>query len=255
MNNNRIVAFITKMEAKTIRQLEKKQQKHKTTKTIVYFKGEKCKPFIDNGFKKEGQISGYYNGVKASMLAKYYDNNRSITHSDESNLQTVLEKKISKSPIDIPKEYTIESLKLDDVSSLVSLYKKVFERYPSNIFDESYLQESINDDYFFIVAKYEGEIVSAASALINPFKSAEITDCATDPTHRGKQLLTAIINELEKTLRQKGIYHSYSLTRALSIGMNMTIKRMGYTYEGTLINNCEISTGYEDMNIWTKHHK
>nr|WP_315989693.1 hypothetical protein [Desulforamulus aquiferis] len=34
--------------------------------------------------------------------------------------------------------------------------------------------------------------------------------------------------------------------------MNLVLHRLGYTFRGTLVNNCHIGGSYEDMNIWVR---
>lgn len=53
-------------------------------------------------------------------------------------------------------------------------------------------------------------------------------------------------------MKEKGIPHLFSLTRAVSTGMNMVIAKLGFEYKGRLIQNSQISGDFEDMNIWVK---
>jgi len=64
--------------------------------------------------------------------------------------------------------------------------------------------------------------------------------------------MSHLFKAIEQHLRKKEIFYLFSLTRALSYGMNITVAREGYKYMGRLKNNCIISTGFEDMNIWVK---
>ena len=59
----------------------------------------------------------------------------------------------------------------------------------------------MNEGTVFFIYKYEGKIVSAASAEMNHFyHNAEITDCATLPEHRKFGLLKQLILKLEEEL-------------------------------------------------------
>jgi hypothetical protein len=58
---------------------------------------------------------------------------------------------------------------------------------------------------------------------------------------------------LEDYLIKNGIFSIFTLTRASSPGMNIIPAKHGYQYTGTMTNNCKISTGFEDINIWTKY--
>jgi beta-lysine N6-acetyltransferase len=67
--------------------------------------------------------------------------------------------------------------------------------------------------------------------------------------------LSSLIFSLENELKQEGFYTLYSLSRAVNVGINMVLSKHGYNYTGRLIDNCNISRGYEDMNIWVKEIK
>jgi putative beta-lysine N-acetyltransferase len=101
---------------------------------------------------------------------------------------------------------------------------------------------------------YQGKIVSAASAEINSFyKNAELTDCATLAEHRKFGLMKMILQELEKDLKNNGIFCAYSIARALSFGMNAALFQLGYSYRGRFMNNCYIYDKLENMNMWVKN--
>ncbi|MFW5803052.1 MAG: hypothetical protein ACOCWJ_03955 [Verrucomicrobiota bacterium] len=53
-------------------------------------------------------------------------------------------------------------------------------------------------------------------------------------------------------MTQRGLRTAYTIARALSPGMNITVARCGYTFAGTLTNNTNISGQIESMNIWHK---
>ena len=253
--NCRIVAYLPERDETVIDQLNTLQKQANTTKTICYIKITEVPFFTVRGFIVEGMVSGFFCGEVAAVVSQFFSIDRQLSQQVDEQIRVAAIVKADNQRISevlIKNDYTIEHFQKEDIEGLATLYKRVFEKYPTNVFDKSYLLNCMSESYFFVVAKYKGEIVSAASALINDYQSAEITDCATDPAHRGNQLLHGIIIEIEKLLRTKQIYHAYSLTRALSIGMNVTIKRFGYEFEGKLVNNCIISTGFEDMNIWSK---
>ncbi|MGO4888650.1 putative beta-lysine N-acetyltransferase [Anaerobacillus sp. MEB173] len=253
--NERIVAYVIEAPETEIFQLKTLQQQHMPGKTIVYTLPGYVKYFQKEKYQLEGQIQGFFNGQDGMIVSKFHQQERKVDNDlsqRERIIQIALADKKKYSISTTATGYTIERIQQKDIAQLSALYRTVFERYPTNIFDAKYIEKSMNDDYFFVVAKQNDQIVCAASAMVNPYNSAEITDCATDPSHRGKNLLAPVIVEIEKQLQGRHVHHYYSLTRALSVGMNVTIKRLGYHYEGTLVKNCVISTGFEDMNIWVK---
>ncbi|MDE5412796.1 putative beta-lysine N-acetyltransferase [Alkalihalobacterium chitinilyticum] len=253
--NDRIVAYFPLARKEELAQLVQLQQQHQPSKTIVYVTKEYVDHFVQQGYESEGQIPGFFYGFDSYIVSQYKGKERKTSKQvrEQADIMSTVQQtknRIVLSPLE--GQYSLHLASHNDVKGLVQLYRKVFEKYPTMIFDQDYVGKMMTDDYFFVVIKDQNKIVSAASAMINEYKSAEITDCATDPDYRGKQFLLHIITRLEKELFNRGVYCAYSLTRALSPGMNVTIKRLGYEYGGKLVNNCIISTGFEDMCIWSK---
>ena len=52
---------------------------------------------------------------------------------------------------------------------------------------------------------------------------------------------------------RKGFSTTYTIARSLSLGMNLTFAKGGYSFAGTLVNNTQISGQIESMNVWYKH--
>ncbi|OPZ80752.1 MAG: N-acetyltransferase YodP [bacterium ADurb.Bin429] len=48
----------------------------------------------------------------------------------------------------------------------------------------------------------------------------------------------------------RGLRSLFTLARATSVGINTAFSRLGYTYNGRLVNNCHIAGDWEDMNLW-----
>lgn len=254
--NNRIVAFLPDLaKSDDFSHIQNVFREESLGKLIIHVL-EPDKDILKHAdFRLEGELSGFFNGNKAFVYTKYGEKEREISTSKTEN-ENVLSI-VHKDNKDLTQlqlaNFKIELVEEEDLEDLVNLFKVVFQVYPTDIFNPNYLRKVMFENYTFMLAKTkDGEIVGVASAMDSGYGSAEITDCAVHPDYRGNQLLHGIILGLEKELVNQGIYHAYSLTRAKSVGMNMTVKRLGYHYEGTLINNCIISTGFEDMNIWTK---
>ncbi|WLR49683.1 putative beta-lysine N-acetyltransferase [Bacillus tianshenii] len=254
--NERIIGFILEISEDTLARLSQLQTEHKPSKVIIFTPTEQVSSFIKEGFQLEGRMDGFFYGKDAFILTKYLGPSRAVSQYVQQNNDVmkvvdsdtkVIEKKAMNSA------FTIHQATASDAPGLAALYKKVFKVYPTNVHDPQYLIEEMGSNYLFVVMKDGEQVISAASAFIRPeYKCAEITDCATDPDYRGQSLLPPIVIKLEELLAEKGVGMAYSLTRAQSYGMNLTVKRLGYTYQGCLVNNCIISSGFEDMNIWTK---
>ena len=118
---------------------------------------------------------------------------------------------------------------------------------------ESYLLKTMYSNVLYLLVEKQGKIVSLASAEMDSENgSAEITDCLTVSSERGKGLIKELIVALEKELLARNFLSSYTLCRASSYGINTAFSSLGYAYTGRLVNNCRIGRGFEDMNIWCK---
>lgn len=256
-HNSRIIGYICHADQTVLAKLAQLQESNSTTKTIIYTTEAHAPLFEQNGYHQEGVIEKFFLGRDAVICSRFYSESRSISTEPEKKeeiVQIVLADR--KTPAELPQQphYPLKVADTGDTAQLADLYRRVFAYYPTNVFDPQYLAEQMGENYFFIVAKDGPDIISAASAVIKPeFNCAEITDCATLPEYRGQQLTYSIIRELEHHLKRRQIRCLFSLTRAISIGMNMTVHRLGYTYRGRMVNNCMIYSGLEDMNIWTKY--
>lgn len=63
---------------------------------------------------------------------------------------------------------------------MVKLFSTVFSTYPSPVYDEEFLKETMNEKVLYKVAVYDGKIIGIASADMDKENlNAEITDCAT----------------------------------------------------------------------------
>lgn len=226
-------------------------------KSIVYTLKKHKNYFEKQGYEYEGKITGYFLGEDAYLLSKFLKVTRKL--STGNNREKILaiakkdEKKLVDLKIDSEKYHIIPLIDPKYITQLSQLYKKVFKYYPVDIFNPNYIAEKMKDNALYVIALHNEKIVAAGSAIIDwKYGCAEISDCVTDPDFRGNNLMAHVITKIEEQLFSKQIRTLYSLTRTESFGMNINISRLGYEYEGTLINNCKIYSGFEDMNIWTK---
>lgn len=211
---------------------------------------------LTQGFVYEAMIDQYYLGSDCYFLVKYFSDERrnsgNWVKEDQiiSGVRSLSKQEKLQNP---PKEYVLCKAEESDANLLADLYRYVFEVYPTPMNDPIYIKKCMNEGTIFFIYKYEGKIVSAASAEMNHFyKNAEITDCATLPEYRQFGLLKQLILNLEKELLAQRVYCVYSIARALSFGMNAALHQLGYEYRGRLANNCYIFAELEDMNMWVK---
>jgi putative beta-lysine N-acetyltransferase len=249
----------------------------KVGKIIVYASLENIKELETCGYIEEGIISGYYAGKKdCHILSSYLESSRGVSSNKEKedqitkncltkvgiarrkpNKQDDHRKKesigIRKEGIGFPKEYSIKPAVQADASLMAMLYRQEFKFYPAPLHMESYLLKTMDSNVLYFLAEKQGKILSLASAEMDPInKCAEVTDCLTISSERGRGLMKELIKALEKELSNRGFRSSYTLCRASSSGINSAFASLGYAYTGRLINNCKIGNGFEDINIWCK---
>lgn len=226
------------------------------TKVIVYGKKDDVPAWIEAGYALEGSIDGFNKGITAHMLTSYLTEERATSVAPElaeEILALSLAKAAKGEEKPLPSGYALREASEEDAEELARLYALVFATYPTPMDDPAFIRKTMLEGTVYFVVEYEGSIACAASAEVTErMGSAEMTDCATHPDHAGKGLLQPLFIALERRMEEAGIYYLYSLTRAQSAGMNVTVAKMGYEYRGRLINNCTIFSGYEDMNIWVK---
>ena len=210
--------------------------------------------FIGLGFIIEGKIKYYFRGKDAICLSYFVDYERSINkYRSKENL--IIKKCLESEKIYRKNEndFIVRRATNQDIDEIISLFSNVFSTYPSPVYDRDFLEKSMNSNVLYKVAVKDGKILGIASAEINiEHLNAEITDCATYPKYRGLGVLSSIIDELEKELKDRGILCLYSLSRAINPSINYVFKKHNYHFGGRLINNCNICGDFEDMNIWVK---
>jgi hypothetical protein len=128
--------------------------------------------------------------------------------------------------------------------------------------EAEYIAFMMYNNVYFTVCEYQDEIVSACSASVLPdFNCAEMTDCATLPEHRKKNLLSQQYGLIIEKMKEKGIQTLFCYARTLSIGMNIVNAKHMFTYGGCMKNNSNIQERYNNndakhslanMNIWYK---
>lgn len=231
-------------------------QENQFTKIFVKARKEHWQTFLSCGYMLEGIFKGYFNGSDAYSMALYLSEERrnsSYWMEEDQILRQILSISNRKSDKALPDAYEMRMASVQDAKALAELYGEVFKVYPTPMNEEKYIQKVMEEGTIFYVIESAGKIVSSASAEVNElYHNAEMTDCATLPEHRKHGFMKILIQSLEEELRKRNIYCAYSLSRALSFGMNAVFHQLGYEYTGRLGNNCYIFDKIEDMNLWTK---
>jgi beta-lysine N6-acetyltransferase len=216
--------------------------------------------FLSHGYMMEGILRYYFRGEDAYVLSRFSSAER--MQSDQVMAEgQLIEDLIYQPDANKPLPKLDPSVRIiraaeEHIPDLVTIYRSVFETYPSPLTNPDYIKATMERSSLYRLAMQDGQALAAASAEINrKHSSSEMTDCATDPAAQGRGLMKHILLALEGDLREKGIMTAYTLARAMSVGMNAVFFRLGYEYSGRLINNCDIFGQFEDMNIWVKRLK
>lgn len=241
-------------------ELEEMAKQHECDKITIYARQDD-RPTLDQlpNFIFEGRINGFFQGEDTLIYSQFLSTERSKridVAKEKKVMQVVRSEGEGTNPSHIgtlPTGYEMRHAEKDDAQALADLYDIVFETYPTPMNNPEFVENMMDDDVYFTIIEHKNAIVSACSAdVFTEYNAAEMTDCATLPEHRGKGLLSHQFTHLEKKMEQQGVQSLFSLTRAVSIGMNLINARQGYTYGGTLIQNSNISGRFEDLNIWYK---
>ena len=209
------------------------------------------------GMVKEGTITGYFCGQPAVVMSLFLDEKRRQSRCAEDQaeiLRKIQERPADDSVAELPRDYRMSRAQPTDSFELAAVYGRVFASYPFPITDPEYLEQTMRTNVVYrIIRDGGGEIVAAASAEIDAeHHNAEMTDFATLPDQRGLGLAQHILAALEEDMAECGIPNLYTIARARSGGMNRVFYNRGYTWSGTLVNNCHIAGQFEDMHIWCK---
>ncbi|MBF7082155.1 putative beta-lysine N-acetyltransferase [Desulfallas sp. Bu1-1] len=225
-------------------------------KIIFPARKEHLKELSKQGLAIEGWIEGFFQGRNGYFLTAYPEPGRAKSVDLPGHLVQLkcVMNSPRKEPVALPEGCLVVTPAVGDIPALTRVFKKVFASYPSPLDRPDYLAAVLGKTVLFRVVKQHGKIVSVAAAEVNRSNGcAELTNCATLPGARGAGMMSHLIRQLEQDCISRKVNCLYSLARASSFGMNLVFHRLGYRYRGTLVNNCHISGGFENMNIWVKY--
>ncbi|MBD0383254.1 putative beta-lysine N-acetyltransferase [Paenibacillus sedimenti] len=229
------------------------------TKVFIKSREEDWQAFLSKGWMLEGIYKGYFRGCDAFCMAYYLDLERRTSDywmEEDHILKQVLALPLKSDRPAVPANCTMRIARVEDAEKLAALYEQIFQTYPTPMNDPGYVEKVMREGTIFYLIESPDELVSAASAEINAtYGNAEMTDCATLPSYRNQGLMRLLVHALEDELLARNITCAYSLSRALSLGMNAVFYQMGYGYYGRLTKNCDIYDKFEDMNLWVKKLK
>lgn len=213
--------------------------------------------FVKNGYLIEAFIPKFYNGFEdVYFMGKYFTTSRMMNYRlDEIyEILSIARLKACKDlKFDLPQEFRYEICDESNVSQIVEVYRTVFKTYPFPIHDPQYIMKTMHENFIYFSIWKNNKIISLSSSEMEiGFKNVEMTDFATLPEYRGNGFAIYLLNKMEEEMRRKQMKTSYTISRAISHGINIIFAKMGYEYGGTLLNNTNISGSLESMNVWHK---
>ena len=231
------------------------------TKLTVYARSAQAESWRELGFACEGRILGYFrDGDDASVWAAYGDearcrDPRSAEHDRIVEIARGKEPALPK----LPDDYVSQAGGKEHAAEIAALLGGTFSDYPTPLTaaEIGYAIENGLNRFRLVRDAGDDTLVALASAEIDSrHKAAELTDCATDPAHRGRGLMAWILGALaDEVSGRLGISDLYTIARADEIGMNCAFAKLGFSYTGRLVNNCRMPNGWESMNLWCRSHR
>ena len=211
--------------------------------------------FLGCGFRMEGSLFKDNYEEFAISLAYYVSAARGYSQrlESEDDIITAVRTEPIRRLSPLPSGMVLKILKKSHAVPISQVLSGVFETYPSPVEDHEYIESLIRKENVFAGAFFEDKLVAVAAAYPdNTLNRCEMTDCATLKEFRGYSLCERLLNKLEREVEKRGGYSLFTLARAQSFGMNRVFHKLGYRFQGRLINNCNIAGSFEDMNLWVK---
>lgn len=242
----------------TLKIINKLAEEKAYTKILAKIPASVKDVFKEDGFIQEAYIPKFYKGESdCSFMCKYFCDDRKTlrNHLEVNEIISIGQQKKYVEKLEISAEYKCEILSIQDIPEITKLYRVVFDNYPFPIFDEDYILKTMQDNVcYFAIKNSQDELVAISSAEMDKDNlNSEMTDYATLPKYRGQGFALYLLKQMEKYLIQNNFKTAYTIARAVSAGMNITFAKNAYVFSGTLINNSNISSGIESMNIWYKN--
>jgi putative beta-lysine N-acetyltransferase len=213
--------------------------------------------FLAGGYVEEAYIPGFFGDSEdASFMCRYFSQSRMRDGNITENLEVLgaaLRRQYKKNDHKLPADACCDICTGEDVEAMADVYREVFATYPFPVFYPAYLLKTMSEGFLYFCIRNRGRIVALSSCEADTEnRTAEMTDFATLPGCRGKGYSQYLLHEMEQEMRRRNVNVAYTIARAGSYGMNIVFSGSSYQYAGTLINNTNISGGFESMNVWYK---
>lgn len=208
---------------------------------------------VEQGFAVEGHMPGFYLGEDDCVVLGF--------GMDEDRMELANPKEVATTDHVVqrpfvmhnPSKVSTELAALSDAFEIAALLDATFVDYPTPSSDPAYIRKQMRAGTPFRVVRHNRRIVACASAdLVPEAMTAELTDCATNPVHRGKGHMQRVLSDLIADLQEMNYPTAFTLARARIPGVNRAFQKLGFKYRGRMPQSCRIGHGFEDMNIWSR---
>lgn len=213
--------------------------------------------FESAGYAMEAAIADYFrDGQDLYFAARYLDRRRSeeLRPVQVEKISTVMERCAPEpAAVDADLLATVTPCRGIDVAEASDVFRQVFDSYPFPIADPDYLAHAMHTHSRYFCVRKRGRIVALAGGEIDAKnRCVEMTDFAVLPSWRGRRLAVRLLARLELEMARAGMRVAFTISRIFSPGMNITFKKRGYAFGGTLTNNTHIAGRIESMWVWYK---
>ncbi len=237
------------------RQLITLAEKKKLEKIWLWALPADVPEFERCGFLIEGSL--FRGDKKEFAVSLAYYVSRARGHSDKLKSEKDIVHAVRTQPIrpsqPLPRGIELRLLPESFAPQISQILTRVFTSYPSPVENPQYIRALIQQGNIFAGAFSQKKLIAVAAAYPDHILNrCEMTDCATLEEYRGHSLTAHLLKILEQEVQKLGSLNLYTLARAQSYGMNRVFHKLGYRYQGCLINNCDIAGSIEDMNLWTR---
>ncbi len=205
------------------------------------------------GLSEEARIPGFYAGHTDCVVHGWFSEAERATLASPDAVAGVQRLLADAPPARAHTPTPTTRASVDDAAAIAELIADTFEHYPTPSGVPAYIASAIEGGVPFRLVRDGDAVVACASAdRVDAARTAELTDCATRPSHRGRGYMQAILADLMDDLRDLGYPTAFTLARARVPGMNLAFQRLGFDLHGTMVQSCRIGGGLEDMNIWSR---
>lgn len=209
---------------------------------------------VEEGFFEEACMPGYYLGqADCHVLGAWPDPARALLGdaATVAEVDAIWRARVPGGSAPAT-AHTARAL-VSDAEAIADLIGQTFDHYPTPSGVPAYVAAQIEDGTPFRIVRRQDQVVACASAdLVRQARTAELTDCATLPSQRGRGLMRAILHDLMLDLQAMGYPTAYTLARAVNPGVNIAFGRLGFLWRGRMRQSCRIGGGLEDMNVWSR---